>query len=82
MPELKRVRIDRCMVGPNVPAGMNILVVASLVYMYRSSNEDAPPIQVTREGRYYRVVDGRHRMVASLIAGRRRVLAKVLDMPI
>jgi hypothetical protein len=73
----KRIRVDRILLPPNVAAGMNPLVVMSLAYMYRSSNEDAPPITVTREGRNYRITDGRHRYLASVIAGRRRVLATV-----
>jgi hypothetical protein len=58
---------------------MNPLVVMSLVYMYRSTTEDAPPITVQREGKHYRILDGRHRYIASVIAGRRRVLANVED---
>ena len=73
----KRIRVDRLLVPPNLPAGMNVLVVMSLVYMYRSTTEDAPPITVRREGRNYRITDGRHRYMASVIAGRRRVLAYV-----
>ena len=73
----KKLRIDKIMVGPNLPAGMNVLVVMSLVYMYRGSTEHAPPITVRKEGKYYRVVDGRHRLLASIIAGRRRVLAVI-----
>jgi hypothetical protein len=56
---------------------MNPLVVMSLTYMYRSTTEDAPPITVKREGKHYRILDGRHRYIASVIAGRRRVLANV-----
>ena len=73
----KRIRVDRILVPPNVAAGMNPLVVMSLTYMYRSGNQDAPPITVAREGRNYRIIDGRHRFIASIIAGRRRVLAEV-----
>jgi SH3-like domain-containing protein len=74
----KRIRVDRCLIPPNVAAGMNPLVVMSLTYMYRATDEDAPPITVRREGRHWRIVDGRHRWVASVMAGRRRVLAEVV----
>ena len=77
MADTKRIRVDRCLVVPNIPAGMNPLVVMSLVYMYRSTTEDAPPITVRREGEHWRIIDGRHRFIASVIAGRRRVLARV-----
>lgn len=73
----KRIRVDRILVPPNVASGMNPLVVMSLAYLYRSTTEDAPPITVTRDGRNYRITDGRHRYIASVIAGRRRVLAEV-----
>lgn len=76
---MKRIRVDRILVPPNLPAGMNPLVVMSLTYLYRSTTEDAPPIVVRREGRNYRITDGRHRFMASVIAGRRRVLAVVED---
>lgn len=73
----KRIRVDRIIVSEPVPAGMSPLVVMSLAYMYRSTTEDADPITVTREGPHYRVADGRHRYLASVIAGRRRILATI-----
>ena len=72
------VRVDRILVPPNLPAGMNPLVVMSLVLMYRSTTEHADePILLKKEGKYYRITDGRHRYIASVIAGRRRVKARV-----
>lgn len=73
----KRIRVDRILVPPNMPAGLNPLVVMALTHHYRATTEDADPITVTREGRNYRITDGRHRYLASVIAGRRRVLAHV-----
>lgn len=64
------------MILPNVPAGMNPLVIMSLVYMMRSSNQDPPPILVRRKGKKYRVLDGRHRFMAAVIAGRTHILAR------
>ena len=75
----KRIRVDHCLIVPNVSAGMNPLVIMSLAYLYRSTTEDAEPITVRREGDYWRIVDGRHRWMASVIAGRRRVLATEVE---
>jgi hypothetical protein len=70
---LNRITIhDRRIAG-----GCNILVIASLTHMYRSSSEDAPPIRVRRKGKHYVIVDGRHRFIASVISGRHDVLAEV-----
>lgn len=73
----KRVRLDKIMVSKPVPSGMNPLVVMSLTHKFRATNEDVEPILLRKEGRWYRITDGRHRYVASLIAGRRRVLARI-----
>lgn len=75
--EEKYIRVDKILVKPNIPAGMNPLVVMSLVLMYRSSAEHTEPIVVRKEGKFYRVLDGRHRFLASIIAGRRRIKAVV-----
>jgi hypothetical protein len=71
------VPIERLLWPDPVVAGMNYLVVASLTYFYRGGNEDADPITVRAEGAYWRIVDGRHRAVASMMAGRKTVLAVV-----
>lgn len=70
-----RVPLDRLLLLPNIPAGANYLVVASLALTYRSSSEDAPPalIRETGDG-LYRILDGRHRFLASVIAGRSDLL--------
>jgi hypothetical protein len=73
----RRIRVDRILLPKPVPAGMNHLVLSSLTYMYRATNEDTTPIVVQREGPHYRIVDGRHRWMASVVAGRRRVLATI-----
>lgn len=74
----RRFRIDRLLLLPNIPSGMNVLVLMSLVYMYRSTDHDAEPITVVDLGNgFFRVKDGRHRFLASVIAGRRRVLGVV-----
>lgn len=69
------IPIEKLLLKPNAVAGMNVLVVMSLAYFYRSNVLDAEPIKVKREGQFYRIMDGRHRMIGSLIAGRPSVLA-------
>lgn len=77
LPEEATVRIPlhQITVLPNIPAGMNPYVVMSLTYLYRSTSDDTVPIKVIRDGELYKIVDGRHRFVASLMAGRPDVLA-------
>lgn len=71
-----RVRIEDLRFGSNPPAGMNPFVLMSLAYQMRASTKDPAPIEVTEEpDGTYRVSDGRHRVVAALIAGRPDVLA-------
>lgn len=60
-----------------MPAGLNPFVLFSLAYVYRSTPQDVDPIVVKREGDNYRILDGRHRSVASMIAGRPDVLAVI-----
>lgn len=71
-----RARIEELRLGPNVPAGCNLLVLASLAHMLRGTNEDPPPIAVTAEpDGTWRIADGRHRVLAAIVAGRPDVLA-------
>jgi hypothetical protein len=70
-----RVRVEHLMLGPNPPAGMNVLVLMSLAYTLRSTAEDPDPVEVTQvPPLYFRVHDGRHRAMAAIVAGRRDVL--------
>lgn len=71
-----RITVDRLVFLGNVPAGMNPLVLMSLAYTLRSSGEDPDPIVVRAEGPFFRVIDGRHRAIAAIIAGRPDVLAR------
>lgn len=72
-----RIRIENLLFKPNAPAGMNPLVLMSLVYFLRSNVEDPAPIVVKQDGDNYRILDGRHRAMAAIIAGRPDVLAIV-----
>jgi len=72
-----RVRVDRLLFGPNPSGGMNPFVLMSLAYLMLSTSEDPDPVEVTREpDGNWRVHDGRHRVVAAMLAGRRDVLCR------
>lgn len=78
MEHLIRIPVNKLLFKPNAPAGMNPFVLMSEAYFYRSGVEDGRPIDVKIEGDNYRIQDGRHRVVASMLAGRPDVLAKVV----
>ena len=73
----RHIPLDRLLFPEPVSAGMNPLELMAMALRYRATNEHRKPITVTREGRYYRIADGRHRAVAAMIAGRKTVLARV-----
>lgn len=78
-PDVTLLELDRLLFPQPVSAGMNPFVLMSLAYFYRSGNEHADPIRVTPTGAFYRISDGRHRAVASMIAGRKTILAEILS---
>lgn len=70
------INIEELMFPEPVSAGMNPFVLMSLAYLMRSTNEDVEPIIVQRESlSVYRIVDGRHRAVAAMMAGRKYIAA-------
>lgn len=71
-----RVRIEDIRLPANVPAGMNPLRVMSLAYQMRGSSDDIEgPIEMRLDpDGGWRLVDGRHRYIAAVIAGRPDVL--------
>lgn len=71
-----RVRIEDCLLQPNLPAGMDPCVALGLVPLLRKTTEDHDPITLRREGEFWRIMDGRHRFFACVIAGRPDVLAE------
>ena len=74
----KRIPLGRILMPKKtVTAGMNIGVLITLGHLMRSTTENVKPIKVRREGDYYRITDGRHRFMASAIAGRSHVRARV-----
>lgn len=73
-----RIPLDRLLLKPNIPAGASIYVLGGLVLLYRNTTDDAPPAEVRDLGNgYWRVLDGRHRFLASVIAGRGDLLVAV-----
>jgi hypothetical protein len=71
-----RAPVDRLRLKPNIPAGMDPCILLGLVPKLRKTDEDWEPI-VVRLGTdgVWQIQDGRHRFFASVIAGRRDVLA-------
>jgi hypothetical protein len=77
-----RVPLSRLLLKDNIPAGMNFMLLGAFAIRYRSSSEDLDPALIREAGDgLYRILDGRHRFVASLIAGRPDLLCalEVLD---
>lgn len=75
-----RVPVEDVRLPRNVVAGCNVLVLASLVHTLRATTEDVPPIEVTPEpDGTWRVADGRHRFLATYIAGRPEALCVIRD---
>ena len=73
------VPLDRVLFGVNPPAGMDLAVIGMWAALLRKTAEPCnPPIQVTVEGDYYRVRDGRHRVFGAIVAGRTHIEAEVL----
>lgn len=74
-----RVPVTNLRFKDPIPAGMDPYVLMALVPLLRKTNEDHPAILVsppcpTCGDRI--VLDGRHRWIASVIAGRADVLAE------
>lgn len=73
-----RVPIDRLRFKDPIPAGMNPYTLMGLVPLLKGSNEDHEPIEIDRPCptcSTATVLDGRHRWIASVIAGRSDVFA-------
>lgn len=74
------LRLDTLLVLRNVTAGLDWAVIGLHVAGLRKTNLPVdPPIRVyPEEGTpFYRIADGRHRFVASLIAGRDAIAAVI-----
>jgi ParB-like chromosome segregation protein Spo0J len=74
-----RVAIDGLLFPHPTPRGMNPFVLMSLAHEMRQHRDPVgPPILVAQElGGRFRIVNGRHRVVASMIAGRDWIVAEL-----
>lgn len=73
------VDIELILFKKNVPAGMNALSIMYFAFRYRGTNEDMDPVRLIKlRNGLYRLDDGRHRIIGSLIAGRTTILATVI----
>lgn len=71
-----RIPLERLAFLGNVPAGMDWSVIGYWACQFRKSGQTGPPILVVRIGDtgLFRVMDGRHRVIASYIAGRNEIV--------
>jgi hypothetical protein len=72
-----RIKLDSVIFPPNRSSGLDPFLLISMAHWLRATTQDSDPIKVKREGELYRVIDGRHRVVGALIAGRHDVLAEL-----
>lgn len=73
-----KVPIANLMFKVPVTAGMNPYVLLGMVPLLRNTTQDHEPILVSwLWSDVYRIEDGRHRTIASIIAGRWYVLAEL-----
>lgn len=72
----RRISLDRLMFLGNIPAGMDWSVIGFWACQFRKSGEPGPPILVVpiEDTGLFRVTDGRHRVIASYIAGRTEIV--------
>ncbi len=73
---MERVRIDKLLFKEPVTAGLNLGRICIFAEIMRTSNEDPGAVLLRPEGEYFRIMDGRHRVVAAMMAGRKDVLAE------
>ena len=70
-----RVPIEHVRLPRNVAAGCNFLKIGAYAHLLRGTTEDLEPVVVAFEAKEsWRLVDGRHRYLAAVIAGRPDVL--------
>ena len=72
--------VEQLTLPPNIPAGMNPLVVMSLTYLMRTTAgwpDGLEEIAVRRTGiDQWSITNGKHRFVAAVMAGRADVLCQ------
>lgn len=76
------IRLDRLLFPRAVPAGMDWSVVGIwTAFQRKGSSPVDPPIIVNPENGYYRIADGRHRVMAAFMAGRDAIAALIVEGP-
>lgn len=75
------IPVDYIVFKEPVTAGMDVFVLMTLAGIYRKTNDYVEPITVSRlKGTsLYSLIDGRHRVVASMIAGRKTIQAIIVE---
>lgn len=61
---------------PNLPCGLNVLTLMAITAVLRNSHHPVEPVLVRKEDGHWLLVDGRHRYMAALIAGRESIACK------
>jgi len=65
-----RIPLDRIRLPRSIPAGMNLLRIAAIADTLRTGGEIWDPALVRCDGDgWWSIVEGRHRYVASYVAG-------------
>ena len=75
-----RIPLHQLRLKPNIPAGGNGYQLLGRVPMLRQTSEDYDPVLVDDQCAgcgSFRVQDGRHRFMASVLAGRVDILAQL-----
>lgn len=75
---MRQLPLSSLLFTDNIPAGMDVLTICAIAAVLRKTNEPIEPIEVAPIGRtgLYRVSDGRHRVIASYLAGRTHIDAE------
>lgn len=72
------VPLHQILFGPNVPAGIDWAILGLWTCQFRKTAQPCePPILVAAEGDYWRLKDGRHRVIAAIMAGRTAIEAEL-----
>ncbi len=73
------IPLNMVLFGVSPPAGMDLAVIGHYQMIARKTASPCePPIQVTSEGDYWRVHDGRHRTIGWIAGGRSLIEAELL----
>ena len=73
------IPVNKLVLRKNIPAGMDWCVIGHFVMIFRKTSQPCdPPIKVRKlKNGYWKVMDGRHRFFAAVIAGRTEIDAEL-----